>query len=43
MKKISARQLTTAAAIAALYTVLSLASSFIPPVGGVFQFRDPKH
>lgn len=39
MKKISARQLTTAAAIAALYTVLSLASSFIPPVGGVFQFR----
>ena len=35
MKKISARQLTTAA----LYTVLSLASSFIPPVGGVFQFR----
>ena len=39
MKKISARQLTTAAAIAALYTVLSLASSFIPTVGGVFQFR----
>lgn len=38
MKKISARQLTTAAAIAALYTVLSLASSFIPTVGGVFQF-----
>ena len=39
MKKISARQLTTAAAIAALYTVLSLASSFIPTVGGVLQFR----
>lgn len=39
MQKISARQLTTAAAIAALYTVLSLASSFIPTVGGVFQFR----
>ncbi len=39
MKKISARQLTMAAAIAALYTVLSLASSFIPTVGGVFQFR----
>lgn len=39
MKRISARQLTTAAAIAALYTVLSLASSFIPTVGGVFQFR----
>lgn len=38
-EKISARQLTTAAAIAALYTVLSLASSFIPTVGGVFQFR----
>lgn len=39
MKRSTTRQLTTAAAIAALYTVLSLASSFIPTVGGVFQFR----
>ncbi len=39
MKKTFTRQLTTAAAVAALYTVLSFASSFIPTVGGVFQFR----
>ena len=33
------RFLTTAAVIAALYTVLSYATSFIPSVGGLFDFR----
>lgn len=39
MKNKTTRFITTAAVIAALYTVLTLLTNIIPPVGGVFQFR----
>lgn len=35
----STTSIVTAALIAALYTVLTYATSFIPTIGGVFQFR----
>ncbi len=39
MKKNTTRFITTAAVIAALYTVLTLLTNVIPAIGGVFQFR----
>ncbi len=38
-KHISTKGIVAGALIAALYTVLTYATSFIPTVGGVFQFR----
>ena len=39
MQKKTVRFITVSAVIAALYTVLTLLTNFIPPIGGVFQFR----
>lgn len=39
MQKKTVRFITMSAVIAALYTVLTILTNFIPPIGGVFQFR----
>ncbi|MBQ2110358.1 MAG: QueT transporter family protein [Clostridia bacterium] len=39
MRNKTTRFITAAAIVAALYTVLSVLTNFIPTIGGVFQFR----
>ena len=39
MRNKATQFITTAAIVAALYTVLTLLTNFIPAIGGVFQFR----